>query len=65
MKEQYILQQLNSVTKKWHTVAEGDLQTIEQQYNASRLDPRRIQYRHVFRWCELSVMGQSDKEYKY
>lgn len=62
MENRYILQQLNSVTKKWITFFEGDLQTVEQHYNTSRLDPRNIHYRHVFRWCELSLMGQSDKE---
>lgn len=59
MKNRYLLQQQNSVTKAWITLAEGDLQTIERKYNECCADPRNIQYKHVFRWCELSLMEQS------
>lgn len=63
MTKYYILQQRNSVTGKWQTVLEGepgDLQTVETRYHATVRDPRSLQYRHVFRWCEVTVMAISE-----
>lgn len=59
MQNRYIVQQRNSVTGKWVTLFEGDLQAAEYEYTSRCNNPDNIRFKHVYRWCELSLMEQS------
>ena len=50
----YVFQVQNSVTKKWITIYEGNLDMAEKEFVKSTTDPHNIKYGHKYRVMEMS-----------